>query len=223
METAARRPAAAAARARAPPCSGALLMRDGLLTTEQLEEALAVKEQTGADSARSWSSAAGWTRSRLARALAEQHGLEYVHLGEVQIDQAAVGLLSEQSRAPLRRPAGPLPRRGHDPRRRLRSDRRPHLRRPAPRARARRPDRRRRGGRAREGAAPRLPHGRRDRPRASPPRIRPWTTSVTSRRRARPRSSSSNALVARAIDEGASDLHFEPQSSGVGCAPASTA
>jgi len=75
---------------------GSLLLRDGLLSPEQIEEALAVKEQTGARLGeivveRGWLDSAD-----LARALAEQHGLDYVDLAGIEVDQAAAGLLSER-------------------------------------------------------------------------------------------------------------------------------
>ncbi len=71
-----------------------LLLRDGLLSPEQIEEALAVKEQTGARLGeivveRGWLDSAD-----LARALAEQHGLDYVDLAGGEMDQAAAVLLS---------------------------------------------------------------------------------------------------------------------------------
>jgi len=75
---------------------GALLLRDGLLTAEQLEAALAEKEASGRRLGEivvehGWVSAAD-----LARALAEQHDLEYLDLAHVQLDAAAAGLLPEK-------------------------------------------------------------------------------------------------------------------------------
>jgi hypothetical protein len=68
---------------------GTLLVRDGLLTTEQLELALAEKEQSGRRIgeivvARSWVLAGS-----LASLLAEQHGLEYLDLTTAAVDPAA--------------------------------------------------------------------------------------------------------------------------------------
>src|SRR3954454_10883965 len=75
---------------------GSLLLRDGLLDAEQLEEALAEKDETGHRLgeivvARGWVSAAA-----LATLLAEQHGLEFFDLAKEQIEPAAAGLLPEK-------------------------------------------------------------------------------------------------------------------------------
>jgi type IV pilus assembly protein PilB len=75
---------------------GTLLVRDGLLTTEQLELALAEKEQTGRRIgeivlAHSWVHA-----GNLARLLAEQHDLEYLDLTTTAVDPAAATLLPEK-------------------------------------------------------------------------------------------------------------------------------
>src|SRR3989442_7856949 len=75
---------------------GALLVRDGLLSPEQLEEALAEKEASGRRLGeivleRGWISP-----SVLARALAEQHDLEYTDLARTEIELSAAGLLPEK-------------------------------------------------------------------------------------------------------------------------------
>jgi type IV pilus assembly protein PilB len=75
---------------------GTLLVRDGLLTAEQLELALADKEQTGRRIgeivvAHGWVPAAS-----LARLLAEQHGLEYLDVAAAAVDVAAATLLPEK-------------------------------------------------------------------------------------------------------------------------------
>ena len=75
---------------------GTLLVRDGLLSTEQLELALAEKEQTSRRIgeivvAKGWVDAAA-----LARLLAEQHALEFVDLARLPIDPAAATLLPEK-------------------------------------------------------------------------------------------------------------------------------
>jgi type IV pilus assembly protein PilB len=75
---------------------GTLLVRDGLLSTEQLEVALAEKEQTSRRLgeilvAKGWVDAAA-----LARLLAEQHGLEFLDLESERIDPAAATLLPEK-------------------------------------------------------------------------------------------------------------------------------
>jgi type IV pilus assembly protein PilB len=75
---------------------GSLLMRDGLLTAEQLELALAEKEQTGRRIGEIVV-AHGWVHAgSLARLLAEQHGLDYLDLSTVALDPAAATLLPEK-------------------------------------------------------------------------------------------------------------------------------
>ena len=75
---------------------GSLLLRDGLLTTAQLEQALAEKDDTGRRLGeivvgRNWVEA-----SALAVLLAEQHGLEYVDLATEAFDSTATTLLPEK-------------------------------------------------------------------------------------------------------------------------------
>jgi type IV pilus assembly protein PilB len=75
---------------------GSLLVRDGLLAPEQLEAALAEKEQTGHRVGeivvqRGWVSPAS-----VARALAEQHGLDFIDLQKTRVEPAAASLLPEQ-------------------------------------------------------------------------------------------------------------------------------
>src|SRR5919201_3072213 len=75
---------------------GTLLVRDGLLTSEQLEAALTAKEATGQRLGEIVVDH-GWVSPRdLARALAEQHGLEYLELAQLDIDPAATSLLPEK-------------------------------------------------------------------------------------------------------------------------------
>jgi type IV pilus assembly protein PilB len=75
---------------------GSLLLRDGLLTTEQLEQALAEKDVTAARLGEIVV-AHGWvTASALAHALAEQHDLPFLDLARTQPEPAAVGLLPEK-------------------------------------------------------------------------------------------------------------------------------
>src|SRR3954471_13918481 len=75
---------------------GTLLLRDGVLTSEQLEAALAEKEQTGRRLGEIVA-ARGWVApGKLAPLLAEQHGLDYLDLGKERIDPAASGLLPEK-------------------------------------------------------------------------------------------------------------------------------
>jgi len=98
VETAARLPsplpAALTDPARLP--LGSLLVRDGLITAEQLENALAEKEETG-HRLGEIVLARGWVvASTLARLLAEQHALEYVDMPATTIDPAAATLLPEK-------------------------------------------------------------------------------------------------------------------------------
>ena len=75
---------------------GSLLLRDGALTTEQLEAALAEKDVTGRRVGEIVI-ARGWVQAgTVARLLAEQHGLEYLDLTSVQVDPGAAGLLPEK-------------------------------------------------------------------------------------------------------------------------------
>jgi type IV pilus assembly protein PilB len=73
-----------------------LLVRDGLLSVDQLEAALAEKEESGKRLGeivveRGWVSGAA-----LACALAEQHELEYLELTRRELDPAATALLPEK-------------------------------------------------------------------------------------------------------------------------------
>jgi type IV pilus assembly protein PilB len=74
---------------------GALLVRDRLLTPQQLEEAIAEKEVSGARLGEIVVRR-GWVRgSEVARAVAEQHGLPFLDLDKAEIDEAATQLLTE--------------------------------------------------------------------------------------------------------------------------------
>ena len=75
---------------------GTLLVRDGLITAEQLELALAEKERTGHRLGEIVLSHGWVVAATLARLLAEQHHLEYVDLPHTAIDPAAAGLLPEK-------------------------------------------------------------------------------------------------------------------------------
>jgi type IV pilus assembly protein PilB len=76
---------------------GDMLVRDGLLTPEQLREALAEKAENRQKRLGEIVLERGWVSSRdLANALAEQHGLEFVELGHANIDEAAADLLPER-------------------------------------------------------------------------------------------------------------------------------
>ena len=75
---------------------GALLVRDGLLTPGQLEEALAEKEATG-ERLGTIVVRRGWVSERaLAGALAEQHGLEYLDLAASPPNPTVAALLTEK-------------------------------------------------------------------------------------------------------------------------------
>ena len=75
---------------------GSLLLRDGALTTDQLEQALTEKDVTGRRVGEIVVSR-GWVPAgTVARLLAEQHGLEYLDLTTVQIDPRALDLLPEK-------------------------------------------------------------------------------------------------------------------------------
>jgi type IV pilus assembly protein PilB len=76
---------------------GDMLVRDGLLTPEQLREALAAKADNRHQRLGEIVVERGWVSSTdLAKALAEQHGLEFIELGQLTIDEAAADLLSER-------------------------------------------------------------------------------------------------------------------------------
>jgi type IV pilus assembly protein PilB len=75
---------------------GALLLADGAITAEQLETALAEAEQTRTRLGEILVSRRLLTGGALAHALARQAGLPFVDLAETQIDPAAASLLPEQ-------------------------------------------------------------------------------------------------------------------------------
>jgi type II secretory ATPase GspE/PulE/Tfp pilus assembly ATPase PilB-like protein len=75
---------------------GELLVRSGQITAEQLEQALAEQKEDGRRLGEILV-ARGWlTTKALAQALAEQHGLEFVDLARVEVEAAAMSLLPEQ-------------------------------------------------------------------------------------------------------------------------------
>jgi type IV pilus assembly protein PilB len=75
---------------------GALLLRKKLLSAEQLEEALAEKDETG-DRLGAIVVRRGWVTGRaLAHALAEQHQLEYIDLAQTEIEALALSLLPKR-------------------------------------------------------------------------------------------------------------------------------
>ncbi|MBV8597543.1 MAG: Flp pilus assembly complex ATPase component TadA, partial [Actinobacteria bacterium] len=75
---------------------GSLLLRERLITVEQLEWALSDREATGRRLGEIVVSQ-GWVKpAAVARLLAEQHGLDYVDMTAAQIDPAAAALLPEK-------------------------------------------------------------------------------------------------------------------------------
>jgi type IV pilus assembly protein PilB len=75
---------------------GTLLVRDGLVEMEQVEDALAEHEKTDRRLGEILVER-GWISERsLAQALAEQHSLEFVDLGDREPDDKAVALLPEK-------------------------------------------------------------------------------------------------------------------------------
>jgi type IV pilus assembly protein PilB len=76
---------------------GDMLVRDGLLSPEQLREALAAKAENRHQRLGEIVVERGWVSGTdLAKALAEQHGLEFIELGQSPIDEAAADLLPER-------------------------------------------------------------------------------------------------------------------------------
>lgn len=75
---------------------GALLMREGLITPEQLEMALVEKEQMGrrvGEILVEW----GWVSGRaIARALAEQYEIGFLDLADSELDDEAAAFLPEE-------------------------------------------------------------------------------------------------------------------------------
>jgi type IV pilus assembly protein PilB len=75
---------------------GSLLVRDGLVEMQQVEEALAEHEQTDRRLGEILVER-GWISERsLAQALAEQHAVEFVDLSEREVEDEAVALLPEK-------------------------------------------------------------------------------------------------------------------------------
>src|SRR4051812_11551398 len=75
---------------------GTLLVRDGALTAQQLESALAEKERSGRRIGEIVVGNGWVSPAKIATLLAEQHGLEYIDLNRAEIDPAAAALLPEQ-------------------------------------------------------------------------------------------------------------------------------
>jgi type IV pilus assembly protein PilB len=78
------------------PALGALLLRDGALTVEQLEQALAEKRTSSRRLGEILVDLGFVTPTQVSRVLAEQHELPFVDLVREHVDIAAAGLLSEE-------------------------------------------------------------------------------------------------------------------------------
>ena len=77
------------------PQLGALLFSDGVVTVDQLESCLAEKEANGGRLGEILVRHGLATAAQVAAALAEQHGLEYLELSRSDVDPAAASLLPE--------------------------------------------------------------------------------------------------------------------------------
>ena len=77
------------------PALGALLLRDGALSVEQLEQALQDKETSGKRLGEILVDNGFVTPTQVSRVLAEQHELPFVDLVRETIDMGAAGLLGE--------------------------------------------------------------------------------------------------------------------------------
>jgi type IV pilus assembly protein PilB len=78
------------------PRLGALLLRDGHLTAQQLEEALTEQAETGRRLGEILLERHWIASKALAQVLAEQHGLEFIELNASDVDPEAVTLLPEK-------------------------------------------------------------------------------------------------------------------------------
>ena len=77
------------------PALGALLLRDGALTVEQLEQALRDKGSSGKRLGEILVDRGYVTPTQVSRVLAEQHELPFIDLARETVDMGAAGLLSE--------------------------------------------------------------------------------------------------------------------------------
>ena len=77
------------------PALGALLLRDAALTVEQLEQALRDKETSGKRLGEILVDRGYVTPTQISRVLAEQHELPFIDLARETVDMGAAGLLSE--------------------------------------------------------------------------------------------------------------------------------
>jgi len=84
------------------PPLGSMLVRKGLLTKEQLDEALAERAQTGELLGQALLRR-GWIfEDELARVLAEQHELEFLNLRSVGVDRRLLSLIPADAGLRLR-------------------------------------------------------------------------------------------------------------------------
>lgn len=74
---------------------GTLLLEEGLLTAEQLEVAVGSQQQSGLPLGQVLIEQGVLTEAQLVKALGEQIGVEYVDLGEIGIDAAAVAVIPD--------------------------------------------------------------------------------------------------------------------------------
>jgi type IV pilus assembly protein PilB len=77
------------------PALGALLLRDGALTVEQLEQALWEKDSSGKRLGEILVDRGYVTPTQVSRVLAEQHELPFIDLARETVDMGAAGLLPE--------------------------------------------------------------------------------------------------------------------------------
>jgi type IV pilus assembly protein PilB len=75
---------------------GTMLVQKGVLTPEQLEAALTEREETNQRLGEILVGRQWLTRTQLAQALAEQHGLDYLDLARTEIDASAAYLLPKK-------------------------------------------------------------------------------------------------------------------------------
>ena len=78
------------------PALGALLLRDAALTVEQLEQALRDKDSSGKRLGEILVDRGYVTPTQVSRVLAEQHELPFIDLARETVDMGAAGLLSEE-------------------------------------------------------------------------------------------------------------------------------
>ncbi|MCP3974870.1 MAG: Flp pilus assembly complex ATPase component [bacterium] len=74
---------------------GTLLLEEGLLTEDQLETAVGSQQESGLPLGQVLIEQGVLTEAQLVKALGEQIGVEYIDLGEVSVDPAAVAVIPE--------------------------------------------------------------------------------------------------------------------------------